>query len=125
MIGKEDLLHKNFASHIKTLQQFNKLHCLYWSYDASGEYRKKTTASLLKAKGLMKGKPDYEFITECHPQLSFSYTIYIEFKVKPNKQSKEQKQFQENCKKTGNLKYYLCYSVDEALDALKEWGIIK
>lgn len=123
-ISEHDL-HKSFAESIRTWQRLNKLHCLFWSYDASGEYRKKTTASLLKAKGLNAGHPDYQFITECPNGLSYSYIIYIEFKVKPNKQSKSQVHFQSQCKKTGNLKYYVCYSVEEAEAILKEWEIIK
>jgi len=120
-IGVEGLIHKKFASLIYKYETYNKLNCEWWSYDASGEKRNAITGSLLKSKGLKSGKADYEFIMIKN---NIAYYIYIEFK-KPKtensvagKQSKSQKEFEIVFENVANVNYYVCYSVQDAIDIL-------
>ena len=139
-IGSEGCLHKQFGSLINKYTALNKLNCVFWSYSASGEKRTITTASLLKAKGLQSGQPDYHFIKRLklnYGTLSrnIDHTIYLEFK-KPEtitvegkksakgKQSDNQKAFEARFKDSDNSRYYVVHSVDEALRVLEKEGIL-
>lgn len=115
-------MHKDFAIIIRDYDRIGALRCAFWSYDAAGEKRSPITGALLKSKGLAKGRPDYEFIKIID---NIANHIFIEFKCGKNKQSQEQKDFQKMCAGTSNLKYGLCYSIDEALAFLKEYHIIR
>ena len=121
-IGIEGNIHKTFANTIRTYENLKLLNCERWSYDAAGEKRQLTTASLLKAKGLKRGHPDYSFICI---QRGIAIIVYIEFKAGKNKQTEEQKKFQLMCEKSSNLIYQTCYSCEEAIDFLKQNGVIK
>jgi len=120
-IGVEGKIHKQFASIIIQYEGYKRLKADWWSYDASGEKRNLTTASLLKAKGLRGGKPDYEFISV---RDGLAYYLYIEFKrpkvkgCSAGKQSDNQKKFQDIFNTASNCNYYICYSVKEAIDIL-------
>lgn len=126
-LGIEDIIHQKFAAQVKQLELYNKLNCIWWSYDASGEKRSPITGSLLKSKGLNSGQADYHFITL---RGDIAHIIYIEFKrpkigTKPaGKQSENQIKFQQRLK-ASNIKYYLAYSVDEGIKILEKEGIIK
>ena len=143
-LGPEDLIHKEFGALIRRYEALGKLDCAYWSYDASGEKRTAMTASLLKAKGLNGGKADYLFIKTCDIKgIIIDFYFWIEFKkpktgridfTKPTtpkiwssagKQSDTQKAFQEIFKNSSNSKYYIAYSVNEALKILEKEGVIK
>lgn len=125
-LGIEDKIHKQFASQVKTLEFYDKLNCLWWSYDASGEKRSAITGSLLKTKGLNSGQADYHFITL---RGHIAHIIYIEFKrpkigTKPaGKQSDNQIEFQRRLE-ADNIRYYLAYSVDEAIRVLEKEGVL-
>jgi len=120
-LGKEDIMHKNFGGLLKQYQAYGKLDCQWFSYDASGEYRKKTTGALLKAKGLNPGHPDYQFRKI---KGDVMHHIYIEMKVEKGKQSENQKKFEETCGDSINNRYYLAYSVEEALKILEKEEIL-
>ena len=82
-IGAEGIQHKHFANTIKQYEFYKKLNCVFWTYSASGEYRKLTTGALLKAKGLKTGFPDYHFIYRID---GIDHNIFLEFKAgKTNK----------------------------------------
>lgn len=124
-IGNEGKLHKDFANLVRQYEGYKKLNCIRWSYDASGEKRSAITGSLLKAKGLRTGKPDYEFIFKgCINNLPIACYLYIEFKFGQGKQSESQKVFEESVKEFLNIKYYIAYSVEEAINILIDNGII-
>jgi hypothetical protein len=121
-LGKEDIIHKQFAAMINMYQRMNKLTAVFWSYDASGEHRNKTTGSLLKSKGLTPGKADYEFRTIKEDNIC--HHIYIEFKTDTGKQLPSQKAFENTCIAANN-RYYIARSVEEGLSILKKEGILK
>lgn len=128
-IGAEGLIHKQFASIIRGYEAYNKLNCLYWSYNASGEKRTPMTGALLKAKGLNKGMADYVFfqkksLPDTVPKFYLN-VIFIEFKAGKNKQSDSQKNFESKFIDLFNCKYYTCYSVNEAINVLEKENIIK
>lgn len=119
-IGNEGLMHKQFAGIIRQYEGYGKLKCEWWSYDSAGEKRSLMTGALLKAKGLKPGKSDYEF-----KQIrgNIAHHLYIEFKFGKGKQSDNQIAFEKTCK-ASNEKYYVVYSVEEAIDILKKEGFI-
>ena len=120
-LGKEDIIHKQFAAMINMYQKMNKLNVVFWSYDASGEYRNKITGALLKSKGLTAGKADYEF--RVIKENNICYHIYIEFKTDIGKQSPNQKAFEATCTAINN-KYYIARSVEQGLSVLQKEGIL-
>lgn len=127
-IGAEGLIHKKFANIIRDYEAYNKLNCLYWSYNASGEKRTPMTGALLKAKGLNKGMADYVFFQRKKKSDVVKFylnVIFIEFKAGKNKQSDSQKDFENKFIDLFNCKYYTCYSVDEAINILEKEDVIK
>ena len=132
-LGKEDQMHKSFASLIKGYEAIKKLNCVFWTYNASGEKRPTTstreiigkrnkpikqriskTASLLKAKGLQPGQADFLFIKS-----GYGLT-WLEFKTETGKQSEKQKEFEAKFKDD----YFIVRSVQEGLEILKKREII-
>lgn len=122
-LGNEDIMHKTFAAQVRGFELYKKLNknCKWWGYNAAGEYRKPATGALLKAKGLHRGEPDYSFRLL---KDSIMHHIYIEFKAGKNKQSDYQKQFEETCSLIENERYYVVYSVAEAINILEKEKII-
>lgn len=125
-IGAEGSIHKSFAAMVRQYEAYGKLDCLFWTYNASGEKRSVITGALLKAKGLAKGFPDYVFFQKRQVISAFELkVVFIEFKAGKGKQSDSQREFQAKFDGLHNARYYLCYSVDEALKALQKEEIIK
>lgn len=120
-IGVEGKIHKDFANLVKQYEFYKKLDCIWWSYSASGEYRKPTTGALLKAKGLKTGFPDYWFIYRIE---NIDYNLYIEFKANKGKQSENQLDFENKFKDSKNSFYYLARSVKEAINILTKHKLI-
>lgn len=115
-LGEEDILHKDFASVVRKYNCYSRLkNIISWTYNASGEKRSKTTGSLLKAKGLAKGVPDFLF--RKRDKDNICHNIWLEFKTPTGKQSKSQIEFEEKCT-CANERYYLPRSVKEGLDIL-------
>lgn len=73
--------------------------------------------ALLKAMGKLAGVADYIFMWE-------GGCGCIEMKYAKGKQSQSQKDFAQWCEDNGVL-YEVCYSHEEALDVLKQWGRTK
>jgi hypothetical protein len=117
---KEDTIHKAFAQIVRGYESIRKLNCSFWSYDASGEYRKAVTGGLLKAKGLKPGQSDYLFKTIRN---GIAHHIYIEFKTEKGKQSPNQKLFEQSCI-AENEKYYIARSAHEGVELLIHEKII-
>ena len=120
-IGAEGLLHKHFANTICQYEVYKKLKCIFWTYSASGEYRKPATGALLKAKGLKTGFADYHFIYRID---GIDYNIFLEFKAGKNKQSQSQIDFQNLYKESKNSFYYVVYSVEDAINILIKHNVI-
>ena len=72
----------------------------------TGGSRNPIEAKRLKAEGVLAGVAD---LTILLPQ---GRIIYIEMKVKGNRQTDNQKDFQQKAEALG-YKYYVCYSFDE------------
>lgn len=72
----------------------------------NGGTRNPIEAKRLKAEGVLAGVAD---LTILLPQ---GKSIYIEMKVKGNRQTDNQKEFQQKAEALG-YKYYVCYSFDE------------
>lgn len=120
-IGAEGLLHKHFRNIVCQYEVYKKLKCIFWTYSASGEYRKPTTGALLKAKGLKTGFADYHFIYRID---GIDHNIFLEFKAGKNKQSQSQIDFQNLYKDSKNSFYYVVYSVEEAINILIKHNVI-
>jgi len=120
-IGPEGKMHKDFAGLLRQYEGYKKLNCVFWSYNASGERRTLMTGALLKAKGLAKGIPDFFFIKNNNGVAEF---IWIEFKAGKGKQSDEQKKFEDSVSGFNNMRYYIVYSVADAIRILENEGII-
>lgn len=72
----------------------------------NGGFRNAIEAKRLKAEGVLAGVAD---LTVLLPQ---GKILYIEMKVKGNKQTDNQKEFQQKAEALG-YKYYVCYSFEE------------
>lgn len=82
----------------------------------NGGRRQIREAVKLKAQGVTKGVWD---IFVAIPSCGY-HGLWIEFKAGKNKLTKEQKLFGENMREMGYATH-VCYSVDEAIAALKEY----
>lgn len=76
----------------------------------------------LKALGVSAGFPDVGiFISQWADRSDVNfYALFLEFKVKPNKQTSEQKDWQVRLEKAGYL-YKLIWSADEAIAMTEEY----
>jgi hypothetical protein len=104
----EDAFHKQINQYLTILQSQGKINT--YTYNASGELRTKTTGSLLKAKGLKKGLPDY-WIRKSNNNIC--YNIFLEAKVGKNKQTKEQIEFQDSTKDNCNEFYSVVRNIED------------
>ena len=120
-IGAEGQIHKDFARELTIYEKYNQNRWLFYSYNASGEKRNITTASLLKAKGLKAGQPDYTFY---YAKDKIVCILHIEFKAGKNKQSDLQIDYQNKFKGFDNVDYFVCYSVKEAVNVLQNLFLI-
>ena len=137
-IGAEGIIHKNFAALVRKYEAYKQLNCAWWSYNAAGEARNATTASLLKAKGVRGGEPDFHFIKNkvCgrrsdNSTIYETHFVFIEFK-KPKTatsaagtQSDSQKEFENIFKDSVNCRYYIAFSVKEGIKILEKENILK
>lgn len=114
---REDLVHKLFASKIRKLESYNQLSNCIWSYMPFGENRTKTTGSLLKAKGTMRGFPDYMF---CKLENNHPLIVFLEFKSKRNNNdlTTEQKEFFSFFNGVEKVFCYKVFSSNEGIDIL-------
>lgn len=69
------------------------------------------------ALGAINGAPDFIFTNG-------DTTLFVELKVKGGRQSENQRMFEAWCKGY-NVRYVICYSVEETINVLNQHGFIK
>jgi hypothetical protein len=72
---------------------------------------------------VQKGHPDYVFYVKDNN--NYVKIVWIEFKYGKNKTTEEQKEFQNSFIGINNTFYYVAYSVEEAMNILKQHNLIK
>lgn len=85
-----------------------------WIHVPNEGKRHRLVAVIMKAMGLLPGATDYIFDWRDN-------VLYAELKIKPNKQSDNQKNFQQWVERTGR-EYLLAYSHEEVLQKLANMG---
>lgn len=103
-------LHKR----LQMLCAMGKLKGFYTHFPAGGGG--KARGQKLKAMGLMPGVADYVFF-------AFGTVFFLEMKAEDGVQGGNQKTFQKLAEAEG-YKYAVCWSLDEALETLKGWGVL-
>lgn len=116
-IGPEDYECIKFVEWLRSKTKAGSLRAVWFHIPNEGK-RSYRMGSLQRAKGLVSGVADYILLydTGC---------LCIEFKAKPNKQSKNQLDFERWCDHEG-VPYIVVYSAEEAIAALEQetilWG---
>jgi hypothetical protein len=110
----EDILHKQIAQYLSIL--LNQKRIDFYTYNASGELRTKTTGALLKKKGLQKGIPDFTIDKSVN---NIKFNLHLEAKVGKNKQTKEQKEYEERAEKNNNEMYRVVRNIEEVEKSVK------
>lgn len=87
-----------------------------WKHTPNEGKRSRIVAMIMRAMGMIPGAADYDIL--------FEKTVFIELKVKPNKQTDSQKDFQAWAESAGHS-YQVCYSAEEALEFLDSLGAFK
>ena len=87
----------------------------------NGGYRWETTGGRLKAMGVRPGVADLQFIWS---EDNIARVLFLELKRPGGKQSPVQHEFEIDCGKVGAI-YRIAYDLDEALEVLKGYGILK
>jgi len=112
-----------FVKHLEALSRFNKLNHegnpVLW-FHVRNEFKGAYDArygSRMKKEGVKAGVADYIF-------LSNNWCGCLEFKAPKGKLSQSQKDFEALCK-TFKISYAVAHSVDEGLEILKDWNVIK
>lgn len=82
----------------------------------NGGKRSLLTAKILKAEGVLSGVSDLILLKPSKEH----HGLCIEMKIKPNKQSVYQKDWQVNVEKEG-YKYIVCYSIDDFITQINEY----
>lgn len=93
----------------------NKLKAVWFHVPNEGS-RHNIVGAILKAMGMLPGIPDYAFLWE-------GGSGFIEFKAGKNGLSDWQEVVQGWCDKQG-VKFALVRSSNEALDTLRQWGVL-
>lgn len=102
----------------------------FW-HTPNGEWRDIKTAAKLKAMGVLPGVADLHFtwgemvsvVGEPGVQI-FSRDLYVELKRRGLKLSPEQEQFRDSVTAKGSY-YEVADSIDEAVEILKRYGVLK
>lgn len=123
-IGEEDHMHIQFGCLLQKYEKMGKMpDIIAWSYFPAGEYRKPSTASMLKKKGVACGWPDYIFLV--YDKRKCGVDIYfLEFKTEKGTQQKTQRQFELSFAGSSNTNYRIARSVEEGINFVKEVGIL-
>lgn len=123
-IGEEDRMHIQFGSLLQKYEKMGKMpNVIVWTYLPMGELRKKSTASMLKKKGVKSGWADYIFLVynpKGHVDIKF-----LEFKTESGKQQESQKNFELSFAGSSNSSYCIIRSVEGAIKILEQEGVIK
>ena len=112
-IGPEERMQRNLCQHIKLRLRKDVI----WFAVPNEGRRSLNYGARLKAMGLHPGVADLVFIPP-----GFQ-TCFMELKIHPNKQTKNQVQFENDCLKNGS-KYAVCYDIDAAVQQLIDWHVI-
>ncbi len=89
-----------------------------WYHPANGGQRSKRTAARLKKLGVVAGVPDLAFV------LPDGRPAYIELKAPKGVRSPAQKAFAAKCERL-NIEYLCSSNLDQCLEILRAWGVIK
>lgn len=109
---KEDILHKQVNQYLFFKQRENK-NILFYTYMPFGEKRTLATGSLLKAKGTKRGVPDFMILIKNKTNKNDILTLWIECKTGNNKQTEEQKDFENMISQFNNHFYFLVKDIDD------------
>jgi hypothetical protein len=124
-LGEEDQMHIRFGCLLQKYSAMGMMpKVISWSYLPMGELRKKTTAAMLKKKGVKAGWPDYLFFVYNAKNESVDI-IFMEFKTATGKQHESQRNFELLFAGSSNTTYYLARSVQEAINILEKEQILK
>lgn len=115
ILKAEEQMSVELADKLRELTLQKKLACVWCHLPNEGK-RGLLTAIIVKAMGMIPGAADFLF---CWGEGS----AFIELKAGKNKQSDHQKNFQAWCE-DNDVPYALCYSAEEAISKLKQWGLI-
>lgn len=110
----EDKLHKDIAQYLHYMIAGEND---FWTYMPFGEKRNAITGALLKAKGTKRGVPDFMILLT---RENTTHIIWLEAKCGKNKQSLEQKEFENRAKNAYNEKYYVVKSLDDVEEVMKK-----
>lgn len=117
-MGEEDRMHVQFGILLTKYQKMGLLkNVIAWTYLPMGELRKKSTACMLKKKGVKSGWPDYIFFLY-NAKKQIIDIMFIEFKTKTGKQQDSQVDFELSFAGSSNSYYHIARSVEEAIKIL-------
>ena len=114
-LGLEEKLSIDFADRLRELTLQKRLRCTFVHLPNEGK-RSRLVAIILKAMGMIPGAGDYALSWK-------DGSGYIELKIKPNKQTDNQKDFEYWCHYNG-VGYLVAYNIEDAMKIVSSWGLI-
>lgn len=111
----EEQMSVELADNLRELTLQRKMHCVFTHIANEGK-RSLLVALITKAMGMIPGVGDFLFCWA-------TGSAFIELKAGKNKQSENQKNFELWCQEN-DVKYAVCYSVEESILTLQRWGLI-
>lgn len=125
----EDQIQAGVVAHVKLLA--NRPNVVVY-HVPNGGYRWETTGARLKAMGVRPGVADLVFHwsaggvvdTYIGRELPAAHVLYLELKSRRGKQSDAQSEFQREAESAGAI-YEIANDLDQALEILKGYGILK
>lgn len=116
-LGPEAAVQQEFVQHLIYWTLTGRLKCVWGSIaNENGSNSQPVFGALLRTLGKIKGAPDMIFMWK-------DGSGCIEFKAGKNKQTPEQKVYQEWCNESG-VNYVVAYSAAEAIEHLSSWGVL-
>lgn len=115
-VDPEQRMSIELADELRKLTMSGKYKGVF-SHLANEGKRHQIVAQILKAMGMIPGASDFMFMWDTGRGC-------IELKVHPNKQNDNQRHFQAWCE-GNNIPYAVCYSVEQALEVLRQWQAIQ
>lgn len=115
LLKPEEKMSVEFADKLRELTLQKRLGCL-WCHIPNEGKRSALVAIITKAMGMIPGVGDFLF---CWGDGS----AFVELKHGKNKQSVHQRNFELWCGEN-NVRYAVCYNIDEAIAILGGWGLV-